>query len=165
MGFLNKQIRSDKYGIGTVISIDESVFTIQFQNETKSFNYMIAFKNKALSFVDEDDQNEINLLLEQKERERVLEEQEANELRLLREKEEAQKRENKNHLMSLVEQALAGNDKQLIGDFEFDSDSIGFLADCFVNSYCRNDESVTKMTDEDVKAFLIVMINKLRDYD
>lgn len=165
MEFLNKQIKSDKYGIGTVISIDESVFTIQFQNESKSFNYMIAFKNKALFFVDENDQNEINLLLEQKEQERALEEQKANELRLLREKEEAQRRENKNHLMSLVEQVLAGNDKQLIGDFEFDSDSIEFLTDCFVDSYRRNDESVSKMTDEDVKAFLIVMINKLRDYD
>ena len=56
MEFLNKIILSEKYGIGTIISVDDSVFTIEFKNETRSFNYMIAFKNKALSFVNENDQ-------------------------------------------------------------------------------------------------------------
>ena len=36
MEFLNKRIQSEKYGVGTVISIDDSVFTVEFENETRT---------------------------------------------------------------------------------------------------------------------------------
>ena len=83
MEFLNKIILSEKYGIGTIISVDDSVFTIEFKNETRSFNYMIAFKNKALSFVNENDQKELDDLFAEKEAERVAAEKKAAEIKEL----------------------------------------------------------------------------------
>lgn len=165
MEFLNKIILSEKYGIGTIISVDDSVFTIEFKNETRSFNYMIAFKNKALSFVNENDQKELDDLFAEKEAERVAAEKKAAEIKEQREKEEAQKREIKDRLVSAVNEALSGDGFKLIGDYEFSEDDLDILCDSFINQYKYFDESVTKLNENDIKAFLIVMINKLRDYD
>lgn len=165
MEFLNKRILSEKYGMGTVISVDDSVFTVEFENETKSFNYMIAFKNKALSLVDENDQKELDELFAEKEAERLAAEQKAAEIKEQREREEAQKQEIKDRLASAVDEALSGENVKLIGDFEFSDEDLDYLTLQFINQYKYFDESVSKLSERDVKSFLVVMINKLRDYD
>ena len=165
MEFLNKRIQSEKYGVGTVISIDDSVFTVEFENETKSFNYMIAFENKALSFIDENDQKELDELFAEKEAERLAAEKKAAEIKEQREREEAQKQEIKDRLSFAVDESLSGDSVKLIGDFEFNDEDLDYLTIHFINQYKYFNESVSKLNEADVKAFLVVMINKLRDYD
>lgn len=165
MEFLNKRILSEKYGLGIVTSVDDSVLTIEFENETKSFNYMIAFKNKALSLVDENDQNELNELFAEKEAERLAAEQKTAEIKKQREREEAQKQEIKDRLASAVDEALSGESAKLIGDFELNDEDLEHLTFQFIDRYKYFDESVRELNERDIKNFLIVMINKLRDYD
>lgn len=160
--FLHKKVHSEKYGDGTIINVDETVFNVEFADVTKSFNYMIAFKNKALSFVEKIDQDELIKWLEI---EKMAQEQKHHEIKKKQESEERQKEEIKHQLFLTIESALSGDGRQLIGDFEFNTDDLDYLKDIFKKAYFKNGESVTNLTKQEVKAFLIVMINRLRDYE
>lgn len=165
MEFLYKKVHSEKYGDGTIANVDDGVFTIKFANEEKSFNYMIAFKNKALSFIEENDQNELNAFLDRIEQEKAEAERKALEIERQRKVEEAQKQEVKNRLMLSVEEALSNESSGLIGDYEFGNEDVEALLKNFSDAYVNNEELVSKLVESDAKSFLIVMINKLRDYD
>ena len=58
--FLNKEIVNKNNEKGVVIFFDDEHIVVKYQNEEKTYNPTVAFKNKYLSFLD----NSLNLLID-----------------------------------------------------------------------------------------------------
>ena len=51
--FIDKTVKTKQGDIGTVIAIDKENIDVSFNGQVKTYNYIVAFKNGFLSFVDD----------------------------------------------------------------------------------------------------------------
>lgn len=58
--FINKQVKNNAGEVGLVISIDKEYTVIKYENNEKTYNTDIVFKNKYLCFVNENDDKEMD---------------------------------------------------------------------------------------------------------